>query len=160
MNIRRAVESDIPDLLRLLVQVCNVHQNIRPDIFQLDGVKYTEPVLRQLLQDDAAPIYAAMEGETLLGYCFCKWKSYHGSTVCTNRKELYIDDLCVDEAHRGQGVASALYRFVRELARQEGCSFVTLNVWSGNEGAMKFYEKMGLRPRSIMMEMPLEDSQC
>ena len=32
-----------------------------------------------------------------------------------------------------------------------------LNVWSGNDGAMAFYEAMGLRPRHIMMEQSLEE---
>ena len=46
MLIRRAEISDIPDILRLLVQVCNVHQDIRPDIFKRNGVKYTESDLK------------------------------------------------------------------------------------------------------------------
>ena len=49
MLIRRAEISDIPDILRLLTQVCNVHQEIRPDIFKRDGVKYTATDLTALL---------------------------------------------------------------------------------------------------------------
>ena len=41
-----------------------------------------------------------------------------------------------------------------------GCDFVTLNVWCGNESAMAFYEKLGLTPRSITMEVSLEDTKC
>ena len=37
---------------------------------------------------------------------------------------------------------------------------VTLNVWHGNGSALAFYEKMGLRPRNTMMELPLEDLGC
>ena len=39
MLIRRAEIADIPHILRLLRQVCNVHQDIRPEIFRRDGVK-------------------------------------------------------------------------------------------------------------------------
>ena len=73
----------------------------------------------------------------------------------TDRTELYIDDLCVDQAFRGQGVATALYRHVTDYAQSLGCAFVTLNVWCGNENAMAFYEKAGLTPRSITMEKKL-----
>ena len=41
MLIRRAETADIPDIMRLLVQVCDVHAEIRPDIFRRGGVKYT-----------------------------------------------------------------------------------------------------------------------
>ena len=156
MLIRRAEISDIPDILRLLVQVCNIHQDIRPDIFKRDGVKYTESDLMELLCDEARPVWCAVEDEHFLGYCFCQWKEYRDSSVSTDRKELYIDDLCVDETARGNGVATALFRHVTAVAKAEGAKFITLNVWEGNS-ALRFYEKMGMKPRKIFMDLPLED---
>ena len=155
MIIRLAQNADTPGMLRLLTQVCNVHQAIRPDIFQKDGVKYDENALKKLLKDPQAPIFVAVEGDFLKGYCFCVIKDYAGSTVQTQRKELYIDDLCVDKGCRGQGVASALYEHVTAYAKNIGCGFITLNVWCGNDNAMRFYENRGLTPRSIMMETKL-----
>ena len=157
MLIRRAVISDIPDILRLLVQVCNVHQAIRPEIFKRDGVKYTESDLCELLQDETRPVWCAVEDDTFLGYCFCQWVEYCGSSVSTDRRELYIDDLCVDEAVRGRGVATALFRHVTEAARASGTDFITLNVWRGNDSALRFYEKMGMTPRKTTLELRLED---
>lgn len=157
MLIRRAVISDIPDILRLLVQVCNVHQAIRPEIFKRDGVKYTESDLCELLQDETRPVWCAVEDDTFLGYCFCQWVEYCGSSVSTDRRELYIDDLCVDEAVRGRGVATALFRHVTEAARASGTDFITLNVWQGNDSALRFYEKMGMTPRKTTLELRLED---
>ena len=146
MLIRRAEITDIPDILRLLVQVCEVHAGIRPDIFKRGGLKYTEADIPQILSDESRPVWCAVEGNRFLGYCFCQWKEYRDSTVSTNRKELYIDDLCVEETARGQGVATALFRYVTEIAKTEEADFVTLNVWHGNS-AVNFYEKMGMKPR-------------
>ena len=157
MLIRRAEISDIPDILRLLVQVCNVHQAIRPEIFKRDGVKYTESDLCELLQDESRPVWCAVDGKRFLGYCFCQWEEYRGSSVSTDRRELYIDDLCVDEAVRGRGVATALFRHVTEAARASGTDFITLNVWRGNDSALRFYEKMGMTPRKTTLELRLED---
>ena len=156
MLIRRADISDIPNILRLLVQVCNVHQDIRPDIFKRDGVKYTESDLRELLTDESRPVWCAAEYDYFLGYCFCQWKEYRDSSVSTDRKELYIDDLCVDEAARGKGVATELFRYVTAVAKSEGVNFITLNVWEGNS-ARNFYDKMGMKPRKTTLELPLED---
>ena len=67
-------------------------------------------------------------------------------------KSLFIDDLCVDESARGRGVGTAFYQYVLDYARREGCYNVTLNVWSLNGPAMKFYEKCGLKPQKVGME--------
>ena len=160
MLIRRADTHDIPDILRLLVQVCNVHQAIRPDIFKRDGVKYTESDLTELLTDEGRPVWCAVEADRFLGYCFCQWEETPDGSVGFSRKELYIDDLCVDEAARGRGVATALFRHVTAVAKAEGADFITLNVWQGNENALRFYEKMGMKPRKTTLDLPLEDTLC
>ena len=158
MEIRFAEIRDIPGILKLLKQVGAVHHQIRPDIFRVGAQKYDEAALKTILADETKPIFVAVDGETVAGYCFCVLKDYRGSGVQTDRVEVYIDDLCVDENHRGGGVATALYRHVTDYAKGLGCAFISLNVWCGNEGAMKFYEKMGLTPRHIMLEMALEES--
>ena len=160
MLIRRAEITDIPHILRLLVQVCNVHQEIRPDIFKRDGVKYTESDLCELLQDESRPVWCAVEADRFLGYCFCQWEETPDGSVGFARKELYIDDLCVDEATRGRGVATALFRHVTAVAKAEGADFITLNVWQSNENALRFYEKMGMKPRKTTLDLPLEDTLC
>ena len=156
MLSRRAVISDIPDILRLLQQVCNVHQAIRPDIFKQDGVKYTKSDLTELLRGESRPIWCAVEDDRFLGYCFCQWEETPDGSVGFARKELYIDDLCVDESARGRGVATALFRYVTDIAKAEGTDFITLNVWQGNS-ALNFYVKMGMKPRKVFMDLPLED---
>ena len=160
MEIRFAEVRDIPGMIELLQQVGDVHHRIRPDIFRSGAQKYDENALRAILEDESKPIFVAVEDETVAGYCFCVMKDYRGSGVQTDRVEVYIDDLCVDENRRGGGVATALYRHVTGYAKGLGCAFISLNVWCGNEGAMKFYEKMGLTPRHIMLEMALEELSC
>jgi ribosomal protein S18 acetylase RimI-like enzyme len=135
--------------------VGGVHHEIRPDLFRSGAIKYTEKELEALLADENFPIFVAEEKNQVLGYCFCQIRDYRGSTVLTDRKEIYIDDLCVEEACRGRGIARALYGYVTDWAKEIGCTYVTLNVWQGNENAMKFYEKMGMRQRSITMETKL-----
>ena len=66
-----------------------------------------------------------------------------------------IDDLCVDECCRGQHIGRTLYDAVLAFARENGCYNVTLNVWSCNESAMRFYEKCGLKPQKVGMEVIL-----
>ena len=152
MDIRFAASRDIPGLIDLLQQVGEVHHRIRPDIFRSGAQKYDEAALEALLQDPQRPIFAAVEDDKLLGYCFCIVETTEGDPVLSDDKTLYIDDLCVDENCRGQHVGKVLYDHACAYARQIGCRTVTLNVWCGNDSAMAFYEKRGLKPRKIYME--------
>ena len=153
MLIRRANANDLSGLNRLLEQVLMVHHNGRPDLFKSGAKKYTDEELIALLTDDTRPIFAAVdENEMLLGYAFCIFQQHLNNNILTDIRTLYIDDLCVDEACRGQHIGAKLYAYVLEFARQSGCYNVTLNVWSCNESAMAFYEKMGLKPQKVGME--------
>lgn len=158
MDIVRAQARHIPGMIRLLRQVGQVHHEIRPDIFREGILKYDEAALQELLRDESKPIFIAEDRGRVLGHCFCVLKDYRGSSVQTGRTELYIDDLCVEEACRGQGVATALYGYVKDFAKGIGCSHISLSVWCGNGNAQSFYEKMGMQPRYIMMEQPLEET--
>ncbi len=150
--IRFAKEKDIAKILDLLLQVCLVHHRARPDIFNV-GTKYNEGELREILRDENRPILVSVnEEDEVLGYCFCILQEHRGDNVLTDIKTLYIDDLCVDENIRGGGIGRALYEAARDLAGELGCHNVTLNVWRGNDGAEKFYEKLGLRPQKTCME--------
>ena len=155
MEIRFAQEKDIGGILCLLRQVGQVHHEIRPDLFRPGAIKYTEGELEAILADESRPIFVGTEEDKVLGYCFCQLREYRGSTVLTDRKELYIDDLCVDETVRGQHVGRQLYEHTCAWAKEIGCNFLTLNVWCGNDSAIAFYEKRGLTSRSITMETEL-----
>ena len=155
MIIRFACENDIPQMLDLLLQVGEVHHQIRPDLFRAGAQKYDEAALRRLLENPDRPILAAEEDGTMVGYAFCILQITRDDPVLCDRRVLYIDDLCVDENYRGRGIAGALYRRSLELAKELSCDAVTLNVWCGNDNAQRFYENCGLRQQKIGMEKVL-----
>ena len=153
--IRRAEEKDIPRMGALLEQVNLVHHYGRPDIFKV-GRKYTDDELVAIIHDETKPILVAVdETDFVMGYVFCIYQQHVGSQLMTDIKTLYIDDLCVDETLRGKHVGKALYEAAVTLARESGCYNLTLNVWSCNPGAMRFYEKCGLVPQKVGMELIL-----
>lgn len=157
MDIRFAKPQDVPGILSLLRQVGRVHHEGRPDIFRENAQKYGASQVLAMLDKPATPIFVATEEDQVLGYGFCQLKKYENDPVITDHTELYIDDLCVDENIRGKHVGSAIYREIIRYAKMRKCGAVTLNVWSCNPGAMAFYEKMGLKPQKIGMEMVLEE---
>ena len=157
--IRIAREYDIPKISDLLSQVCLVHHNGRPDIFKA-GRKYSEAELAELLKDESRPILVSVDdNDEVLGYCFCIFQQHKENSVLTDIKTLYIDDLCVDESLRGKHIGKELYEAAVKLARDSECYNLTLNVWSCNQLAMRFYETMGLVPQKVGMELILSEEK-
>lgn len=152
MDIRLAKDGDIPKIIDLLYQVGQVHYDLRPDIFRPVTLKYDEQDIRRIMQDENRPIFIAAEGDEVLGFGFCIIKAIRDNSVVQDMTEFYIDDLCVDENHRSHGIGEAIYRHIYEHAKALGCRAVTLNVWNCNSRALKFYEKLGLKPQRLYME--------
>lgn len=156
MEIRFAKVSDVPAILDLLRQVGDIHHQGRPDIFRLGAQKYSASEVIAMLDDPNNPIFIAAEGEKVLGYGFCQMVRHDKDPVMTDRLELYLDDLCVDASTRGMGVGKTLYEAIRKYAKARNCHSVSLNVWSCNESAHKFYVNLGLTPRKTYMEELLD----
>lgn len=150
--IRRAEEKDLQKVDELLFQVNKVHSDARPDLFKPGAKKYTDAELKEIFQNDKTPVFVACINGGVVGYAFCIFKQFVNDNNLTDIKTLYIDDLCVDKNVRGRHIGTALYEYVLSYAKQNGFYNVTLNVWADNPGAVKFYEKIGLRVQKIGME--------
>ena len=156
-TVRKAKQEDIQRILELLVQVDMVHHNGRPDLFKGPATKYNVEELQEIINNDETPVFVCEnEKGEIAGHAFCIHKQIVGDAVLTDVRTLYIDDICVDEAFRGQGVGRDLYDYVLGYAKEQGFYNITLNVWSCNPGAQKFYEAMGLVPQKICMEKILD----
>ena len=153
MNIRRAETRDADRINELLFQVAKIHANGRPDIFKTATKKYSDEELIKIIGNDDSPIFVATdENDYILGYAFCIFEEIKDSVLLKDKKTLYIDDICVDENSRGKHVGQSLYDFVENFAEEKGFDNITLNVWSFNESAYKFYENCGMTPLKITME--------
>ena len=150
--IRIANEKDTAAVLRLLEQVNRVHHDLRPDLFNL-ATKYTATELETIFANEDTRMFVCEENGSVLGYVFTVLIDHQSDNMLVPVKELYIDDLCVDEAARGKGVATKLFAYVRQYARKKGCYHITLNVWEGNDSALAFYRKMGMTPQKTKLEI-------
>ncbi|MEJ7764821.1 MAG: GNAT family N-acetyltransferase [Acidimicrobiales bacterium] len=72
-------------------------------------------------------------------------------TLCTFRiptgVRSWIEDVVVDERHRGQGVADALTQAAIAEARRRGARTVDLTSRPGREAANRFYQRLGFTQR-------------
>ena len=151
-SVRRAQVSDIPAVMELLKQVNRVHYEGRSDLFKPE-TKYTEEQLRTIIDNDQTPVFVCTDNDgRVLGHGFCVLQRPENTRLLNDILTLYIDDICVDETVRGQHVGKMIYEHIVAYARQCGCYNITLNVWTCNPGAVRFYENLGLEPYKIGME--------
>lgn len=151
LKIRKANEMDISGIVKLLYEVQKVHSDARPDLFISGSRKYTDEEIEEIIKDDSKPIFVADINGEIAGYSFCI-VSIPNSHSLQPIKNLYIDDLCVDENYRGYHIGTELYNYVLSYAKSINCYNVTLNVWADNKNALKFYENIGLKIQKIGME--------
>ena len=156
--IRLAKEEDIPRLQELLRQILIVHHQVRPDIFKSEGSKFTDAELEAVINDLNRPIFVYEdENGCILGHIFMVIQDISENDGPQKaHKSLFIDDLCVEKGARGQKIGEKLYQFALDYAKEQGCYNVTLHVWNDNAGALRFYERLGMRPRYTEMETILK----
>ena len=150
MEIRPATVNDINRILDLLSQVLEIHAKLRPDLFMSGTTKYSKEDLETILNDANKPTCVATIDNYVVGYARCQIRIPTSNMYPV--KIFHLDDLCVDEKYRHQGIGEALYHKVVETAKENDCYEITLNAWPGNDAALKFYEKMGMKTRSVFME--------
>jgi ribosomal protein S18 acetylase RimI-like enzyme len=102
----------------------------------------TEAELSMLLSSDSSVLLVAREpGE-------------HGPIIGAATLVVYrvptgvhahLEDVVVDEAHRGQGVGEALVREALYLAEESGADGGVLTSNSRREGANRLYQKLGFK---------------
>ncbi|MFR2192528.1 MAG: GNAT family N-acetyltransferase [Streptococcus sp.] len=53
-------------------------------------------------------------------------------------------------------IREKLYQFALDYAKELGCYNLTLHVWNDNADALRFYERLGMKPRYTEMETILK----
>lgn len=154
--IRPAEPRDAQSVDRLLHYIAALHHGGRPDLFRPAASKYTPEQFAAILADEKTPVFVAECGGIVAGYIFCMLKERRGHPVLNDIRTLYIDDLCVDERFRAQGIGRALMERAESAAREFDCDNIELNVWEFNESAREFYEELGYTAQRREMELKLK----
>lgn len=133
LKIRKAISSDVKDIIRLLVELA-VYEK------EPDAVKVTE---EELIRDGfgSSPRYECLLAEfnsEVVGLAFFtpRYSTWVGDT-------LHLEDLVVTEKMRGKGIGTLLYREFLMVAKDRGVKRVEWSVLDWNKTAIDFYKKSG-----------------
>ena len=153
--IRPGTPDDLPQALALIQELAEFER-------EPDAVETTvESMQRDGFQD--RPIFeffVAEDGDKIVGlalyfYSYSTWKG----------KCLYLEDLIVTEAYRGQGLGQRLLDRIVAKAKEENAKRVVWQVLDWNTPAIEFYKSLGadLLPEWItcrLNEEQIRDYKC
>ena len=108
-----------------------------------DGSPIVRETIEELIESPYHDIIMAIDDEKLVGMAIVS------IVMTTLDRNVYLEDLVVDEAYRGQGIGGQLFAAVKDWGRQKGCrrlEFTSSNR-DGKAGARNFYEKQGAEVR-------------
>ena len=156
MNVRFATEADLDRVNELRKQVNDLHVKGKPEIFKPGFPQELRDHIYTIRDDPKQRIVVAERDGVLCGFAVLNHVVRPENPFMSERNYLDIDEFCVDEAYRRQGVGTALIDFARAYAKEQGLERVELNVWEFNKDALAFYEAAGFQTYRRYMELPTE----
>jgi GNAT superfamily N-acetyltransferase len=132
--IRKATREDVPAILTLVKELATYEKE--PDAV----VAVEADFLRDGFGERPAfQVLVAEHGPNVIGFAFY----FFSYSTWVGRKCLYLEDLFVKPAHRGQGAGIALMKALAKVAVETDCRRFVWAVLDWNEPAIAFYERLG-----------------
>ena len=155
MNIRFAQDDELNQVNALRKQVNDLHVAGKPDVFKPGFCDELRDFIHVIRNDPEQDIVVAEQDGTILGFAVLHHIRKPENPFMYERDFLDIDEFCVDEAHRRQGVGTALMDYIREYAQAKGFHRIELNMWEFNRDALAFYEAAGFTTFRRYLEMTI-----
>jgi len=140
--VRLANEQDFDSVCRLRQEVGYTHAKAEPDIFIEERLLDEESFAREL---NERVVFVAQIDARCVGVCTCTILTTDRFPGMRSRKLCRINTIAVDAGYRRQGVGRVLYEAAIEMAHENECETVQLNVWAFNEDAAAFYRSLDMR---------------
>ena len=152
-EVRRARENELERVNELRMQVNALHVAGKPEVFKPGFPDELRNYIYAIHKDPEQFIAVAEKDGTICGFAVLHHINRPENPFMKERDFLDIDEFCVDEAFRRQGIASEMIAFIREFAKEKGFHRIELNMWEFNQDALAFYEAAGFQTFRRYMEM-------
>ncbi|MCR1952420.1 GNAT family N-acetyltransferase [Clostridium sp. DSM 100503] len=128
------------------------HVKNRPDIYKEASKTMCKSYFKELLNDEDIEIIVIVKNKKIVGYTMIRYIEIKNMDLLNDKFFAYIDEICIKESSRRQGLGRMLFDYTYDLVKSNGAEALELGVWSFNEGAIGFYKAMGMVEKNIRME--------
>ncbi len=153
IEVRLARENELDRVNELRMQVNALHVAGKPDVFKPGFHEELRNYVHTIWDDPEQSIVVAEKDGAICGFTVLHHINKPENPFMKERDFLDIDEFCVDEAFRRQGIASEMIAFIRAFAKEKGFHRIELNMWEFNQDALAFYEAAGFQTFRRYMEM-------
>ena len=133
-------------------QVHSLHMAWRPDVFAQTDCLYPEDRFLEAIRNRS--LYVAKLGGEVAGYALLPIVEIDVPAM-TRRRIMKVEELCVEESCRGQGIGRAMMEDILALAKAFRCRDLELQVYPQNQQALAFYQACGFQIRNVSMSRPV-----
>ncbi len=133
--IRPASRQDVP-LIRSFINELAEYERLTGDVVATDEV-----LSESLFEKRAAEVLIGEYDGKPAGFAVF----FHNFSTFVGRAGIYLEDIYVKPALRGNGIGRALLAHMAKLAVARGCRRLEWAVLDWNEPAIGFYQKLGAR---------------
>ena len=137
LSIDAATPADVPVLMTLIGELAEferlAHEMVATEASLTDALFGARPAVEAVV--------VRVDGE-VAGFALY----FHNFSTFIGRRGLFLEDLYVRPAFRGQGVGRCLLTHVARLAAARGCGRMEWAVLNWNRRAIGFYQSIGARP--------------
>jgi len=147
LELARPEDRDMVNVLASEVHA--MHITWRPDIYEMVEELYPEDRFLEAIR--RRHLYVARINGKVIGYAAIKSRAYDWPGV-VRRKVMLVDEICVEESCRNQGIGQQMMQELRVLAKAFGYTDLQLSVDPHNDHAVGFYQKCGFTIKSIGMQ--------
>lgn len=109
--------------------------------------------LENLLTDDASSLLVAEFDGQIVGTGYAQIRDSKPSLK--HSKHAYLGFMYVMPAHRGLGINKQIMEKLMDWSQQQGVSDLYLDVYEGNDAAIRAYEKVGFVKSLVEMKVSL-----
>ena len=134
--IRPAASQDVPTIARLIRALAE-YEKLSGEVF-LDEARLQEHLFGERRY---AEVLLAEEAGQVVGFALF----FHNYSTFVGKPGIYLEDLFVEPAHRGQGHGKALLIELARIAVKRGCGRLEWSALDWNEPAIGFYRSLGAR---------------
>lgn len=137
--------------LELLKQLLKVFGEAFHEVSTYQDHVPADTYLTELLSKPHFIVIAALrEGEVVGGLAAYVLEKFE-----QERREIYIYDLAVAEAHRRRGVATQCIRELQQVAKEKKAYVIFVQADPGDDPAIKLYESLGAREDVYHFDIPV-----
>ena len=153
ISIRKAKIEDLPVIQKLSNTLGEQSHSFDNELgLMWANTKVGEKYYRERIAEQKGVCFVAEKEGEISGFISA---SIHEPDAWRLMKRVEIDNIFVNEKHRGEGIGKSLINIVRDWAQKQHAKRIIVRAFTENTKALSFYQREGFSPYESILQLRL-----